>query len=201
MPNIGSPKWIYLSSLAENSLPFHKVIVNYIKKHPKIKLAFQPGTFQMNFGYKKLKEIYKITNLFFCNKEEAKRILKSAKKPAPNDIKKLLKEIKKLGPKNVVITDGTKGAYFYDGKEIYQMPMYPDKKTPFDRTGAGDAFSSTFTTAIALGKSTKEALMWGPINSMSVVQYLGAQKGLLKRKELLRYLSKAPKSYKVMKIK
>ena len=201
MPDIGSPKWIYLSSLAENSLPFHKEIAEYLKSHPGTKLAFQPGTFQINLGYKKLKDIYKITELFFCNKEEAKRILKPINpKSQKADIKKLLEMINKLGPKIVVITDGPEGAYSYDGTNIWHIPMYPDQQTPFDRTGAGDAFSSTFTSALALGKNIEEALMWGPINSMSVVQYLGAQKGLLSKEKLENFLKNAPKNYKPSKI-
>ena len=41
-------------------------------------------------------------------------------------------------------------------------------------------------------RSEAEALTWGPVNSMSVVQGIGAQKGLLTREALLSYLEKAP---------
>jgi sugar/nucleoside kinase (ribokinase family) len=75
--------------------------------------------------------------------------------------------------------------------------MYPDERGPFERTGAGDAFASTVAAALALGKPLEEALLWGPINSMSVVQEVGAQKGLLTREALLSYLDKAPASYTV----
>ena len=80
------------------------------------------------------------------------------------------------------------------------MPMYPDPAPPVDRTGAGDSFSSTFTTAIALGLSPAEALAWGPINSMSVVQEIGAQKGLLTRAKLEEYLKNAPPEYTARKL-
>ena len=80
------------------------------------------------------------------------------------------------------------------------MPMYPDPAPPVDRTGAGDSFSSTFTAAIALGKTPAEALSWGPINSMSVVQYIGAQAGLLTMEQLQKYLREAPDFYKPEKI-
>jgi ribokinase len=72
---------------------------------------------------------------------------------------------------------------------------YPDPKPPLERTGAGDAFSATFTVAIAQGKSIREALMWGPINSMSVVQQVGARAGLLRPQDFTDYLVKAPKDY------
>ena len=76
------------------------------------------------------------------------------------------------------------------------MPMYPDPKPPIDRTGAGDATTSTFVAALAFGKSLAEALTWGPVNSMSVVQHVGAQKGLLTREALEKLLIEAPESYR-----
>ena len=190
LPDIGSPKWIYLSSLGEHSLSFHHEIAKYLTIHPEIKLAFQPGTFQINIPYDDIADIYKLTEVFFCNVGEARRILKTGEK----DIKKLLALVRRFGPKIVVITDGPKGAYAYNGKEMWQMPMYPDPAPPVDRTGAGDAFSSTFTVALALGKSIPEALSWGPINSMSVVQEIGAQKGLLTRAQLENTSPKPPRT-------
>lgn len=191
LPDIGEPKWLYFSSLGENSLEFHMEVVEYLKAHPSIKLAFQPGTFQMKLGKDRLKDVYARTNLFFCNKEEAQRILEVQE----DDINKLLRGITALGPKIVAITDGVKGAYAYDSKDTYSMRLYPDPKPPISRTGAGDAFSSTFTAALALGKDIREALRWGPINSMSVVQGIGAQAGLLTREKLEEYLAKAPEDY------
>ena len=191
LKNIGSPRWIYLSSFGENALPFHKDLEKYLNDHPKIKLAFQPGTFQIKFGRETLSGIYKRTEVFTSNKEEAQRILETGEE----DIKKLLSGIANLGPKIVVITDGPKGAFSYDGKEFLSMRLYPDPAPPLERTGAGDAFSATFVTALVLGKNLREALKWAPINPMSVVQYIGAREGLLKKQELENYLKKAPEDY------
>lgn len=187
----GEPKWVYLSSLGENSLPFHYDLEKYLNAHPNIKLAFQPGTFQMKFGKEALAGIYKRADVFFCNKEEVQRIFETDESHVP----KLLKIVSAFGPKLVVITDGVKGAYTYDGKEILFMPPYPDPKPPLERTGAGDAFSSTFISALALGMNIRDALKWAPINPMSVVQQVGARAGLLTRKELEAYLPKAPADY------
>ena len=199
LPRIGSPKWIYLSSMAENSLPYHLELEKYLKKHPEIKLAFQPGTFQMRFGFEKLRGLYEHTEVLFCNVGEAKKILKIDGKDHV-EIKDLLERMHNLGPKIVCITDGPRGAYAFDGTVAWFMPPYPDPKPPYERTGAGDAFSSTFTIALALGKTLSEALMWGPINSMSVVQYVGAQKGLLTRDALEKFLKNAPGNYRPRKI-
>jgi ribokinase len=192
------PKWIYLSSLGENSLPYHLELADYLAKNPEVKLAFQPGTFQMKFGYDKLKGIYERTEVFFCNLEEAHRIL--GLHESTKDVREVAEKMRGLGPKIVMITDGPNGAYAYTGSDLFFIPAYPDPKQPLDRTGAGDAFSSTFTAALALGKTVEEALQWGPINSMSVVQEIGAQRGLLSRQKLESYLTSAPAEYKVKKV-
>ncbi|MCK6462510.1 MAG: carbohydrate kinase family protein [Candidatus Pacebacteria bacterium] len=196
MPDIGSPKWVYLSSLGENSLPFHYEIEKYLKARPEINLALQPGTFQMKFGLEKLAGLYQLTKVFICNLQEAQRILNTQEEKTLE----LMKILADKGPKIVVITDGPKGAYAYDGNNAWFMPPYPDPKPPFERTGAGDAFSSTFVAALAMGKNIKEALMMAPINSMSVVQKIGAREGLLAMPELENYLKSAPEDYKPRKI-
>lgn len=198
LPDMGSPRWLYLSSLANHSLPFHEEIAEYLKANSEVKLAFQPGTFQIELGKEKLKELYARTEIFFCNVEEARRILENDEK----DVVKLMEGLAALGPKIVSVTDGPKGAYVFESatKATWKVPQFPDPKPPVDRTGAGDAFASTVTAALALGKPLEEALLWGPVNSMSVVQEIGAQKGLLSRTKLEDLLKGAPAEYKVEKI-
>ncbi len=197
LPEIGAPKWVYLSSMSENSLEYHKEIVKYLNAYPDIKLAYQPGTFQIKMS-DQLSELYKRTGVFVCNVTEAEKILNTEN----TEPKNLLKKISELGPKIVLITDGKNGAYCYDSQnnKTWQMPIYPDPKPPLDRTGAGDAYAATFVCALALGKSIEEALTWAPINSMSVVQYVGAQEGLLTREKLEQFLKSAPENYKPIQI-
>jgi ribokinase len=192
LPDIGEPRWIYLSSLGPAAEPLHADIARYLEDHSSVKLAFQPGTYQMKMGREKLGGIYRRTEAFFCNKEEAQRILETDEA----DIKALMRMIADLGPKIVAITDGVNGACAYDGAQAWRMPLYPDPKPPLQRTGAGDAFSSTFTVALMLGKSVPEALAWGPVNSMSVVQGIGARQGLVTRPRLEELLKEAPSDYR-----
>ncbi len=192
LPNFKvAPKFLYFSSIGENGVELHHIIARYLAEDPETKLAFQPGTFQIRLGKEALKDLYAVTEIFFCNKEEAQSILSDE----TNDIPTLLRGIRSIGPKIPVITDGPNGAFALDGDVVWYMPMYPDPKDPIDRTGAGDSFSSTFTSAIILGYDVKTALAWGPINSMSVVQYIGAQAGLLKKAEIEKYLEQAPADY------
>ncbi len=203
LPHLGQPAWIYLSSLGQDATAYHDEIADYLEKYPQIKLAFQPGTFQMSLGAERLARIYQRSEIFFCNVEEAIRILQIEPNDTNelNDVKTLLTGINKLGPKIVVITDGPSGAYARgeDGV-IWQMPIYPDPKPPLERTGAGDAFASTVTVALALGKDLPEALAWGPINAMSVVGQIGAQAGLLTRDQLKKFLADAPAGYKTKRV-
>lgn len=191
---IDSPKWIYLSSLGSNSLDFHMQIADFVEKNPQTKLAFQPGTFQMKMGIDALSRIYKNTEIFFCNVEEAQLMLGEKSRDLPT----LMRGLVPLGPKKIVITDGYSGAYAYDGNGMWFMPIYPH--TPIERTGAGDAYSSTIVSALILGKTFEEALTWAPINSMSVTQQVGAQKGLLSREKIEKFLKNAPADYVLKKI-
>ncbi len=184
-----APRMLYLSSLGDHTEEYHHEIAAFIKEHPEMKVVFQPGTFQMKLGTEVLKDIYANTYAFFCNLEEAELITKSNTK----DINILIKAIHALGPKLVFITDGMKGAYASNGTETWFMPVYPHD--PYERTGAGDAFASTVSVALLQGKAIEEALRWGPINSMSVVQFVGAQKGLLTTEALQQYLMNAPADY------
>lgn len=189
------PRWMYFSSVGEHGLAYHHELAAYVKNNG-VKLAFQPGSFQMSLGADKIKDIYEASEIFFCNKQEAQRILENGEE----DFKKLLDGVRALGPNIAIITDGPNGAYASDGKEYWKMPMYPDPAPPVDRTGAGDSFSSTVTAMLAEGMPLPEALRRGPINSMNVVQYIGAQKGLLTREELEEYLKNAPKSYTLQEL-
>jgi ribokinase len=190
------PRYLYFSSIGEHGVPYHHEIAEYVKNHEETKLVFQPGTFQIKLGYEALKDLYQVTEIFFCNKEEAQEILNTTEQHVPT----LLRKFKELGPKLPVITDGPNGAYVVDEfDQAWFMPMYPDPAPPIDRTGAGDSFASTFTAAIAMGKTPAEALTWGPVNSMSVVQYIGAQAGLLSKEQLESYLENRPASYQAEK--
>lgn len=185
------PRWIYFSSISKLALPYHDKVADWLEKHPEVHLAFQPGTFQMEVGARRLKRIYQRSSILILNREEAVTVGGGNHE----DIHDLFDKLHALGPKVVVITDGPKGAYASDGRQRLQMPLYPDPAKPVDRTGAGDAFASTFVAAAAKGLTLEEALRWAPINSMNVVQKVGAQAGLLKEKELLQLLHHAPHNY------
>lgn len=187
------PKWIYFSSISKNALDkYHDQVIDWLNDNPEVKLAFQPGTFQMEAGIDRLKELYARTEVLVLNREEAAYVSGGSK----DDIHDLMNRFHELGPKTVVITDGPAGAYASDGQQRLKMPLYPDPAPPVERTGAGDAFASTFVAALIAGNTLEGALQWAPINSMNVVQNVGAQAGLLTQDQLGELLKVAPEWYK-----
>jgi sugar/nucleoside kinase (ribokinase family) len=190
------PKWIYFSSISENAMDFHFELADWLDEHRDVKLAFQPGTFQMVAGAEKLKRIYGLSELVACNREEAVHITGGEH----DDIHGLFDRFHKMGPRIVVISDGPAGSYASDGENRFKMPIYPDVAPPLERTGAGDAFTSTFVAAIMKGNNVQGALQWAPISSMNVVQKVGAQAGLLSEEEMADLLQKAPPHYKPERI-
>lgn len=190
--NFEPPKYLYFSSISETAKEFHHEVAKYCAAHPETKLVFQPGTFQIKLGKDELKDIYAVTEIFFCNKEEAQEILGTTE----GNIKKLMEGIRALGPKIVVVTDGPNGSNILepDGS-AWHAPMYPDPAPPVSRTGAGDATASTTVAYIELGMTPREALMRGLINAASVVQGVGAQTKLLTAEEIEQWYAKRPPEF------
>jgi ribokinase len=186
------PKWVYFSSISEHAIAYHDQVADWLDSQPDVKLAFQPGTFQMEAGAERLQRIYRRSEVLILNREEAVLVGGGNHE----DINDLFDKLHALGPKVVIITDGPNGAYASDGSQRLSMPLYPDPAPPVDRTGAGDAFASTLVAALVKGNTIEGALQWAPINSMSVVQKVGAQAGLLSEAELDQFLKNSPDWYK-----
>lgn len=186
------PKWIYFSSISKNALEFHDDLVEWLEHNPDVKLAFQPGTFQIDAGAERLANLYRRTEVLVLNREEAVEVTKGNY----DDVHDLTNKLHELGPKTVCVTDGPAGAYASDGQNRFKMPVYPDPAPPKERTGAGDAFASTFVAALMKGNTIEGALQWAPINSMNVVQHVGAQQGLLKEDDLEELLKSSPEWYR-----
>ncbi len=187
------PKWVYFSSISKNALDnFHDMVTDWLEENPDVKMAFQPGTFQLEAGVERLGKIYQMSEVVLMNREEAVLVTGGDY----DNLHDLIDKLHALGPKIVVVTDGPAGAYASDGRDRFKMPPYPDPKEPYERTGAGDAFSSTFVAALIKGNTIEGALQWAPINSMNVVQDIGAQRGLLSENQIEEYLKNAPEWYK-----
>ncbi len=178
-------EWVYLTTAGKNYEAFYMGAVEWAKKCG-AKIAFNPGSRQIKDGIEKNRFAYEAAEVIFVNKEEAARLLHVNSNEV--EIKDLLDGMRGVGPKLVIITDGPEGAYAYDGNEFLFMPIVDGPVV--ERTGAGDAFGSGFLAAYMQGLTVREALQWGTCNSGSVLQYVGPQKGLLTKMQMLEWLEK-----------
>jgi ribokinase len=87
-----------------------------------------------------------------------------------------------MGPRFLLLTDGNEGAYLGTRDELLFCPAL--KVQVAGTAGAGDAFTSTFATFIALGSAPEQALRAAAVNAASVVSYVDTQTGLLPRAEV-----------------
>ncbi|MEO8065331.1 MAG: carbohydrate kinase family protein [Candidatus Doudnabacteria bacterium] len=188
LPRKLDTQWIYFSSMAQGTEKFHKELGGLLAKNPKIKLAFNPGTFQMRMATSTLRGIYKRTEILFLNREEAQLVLKQQTR----NVKTLLAGMHKLGARVAVITDGREGSYASDGSlKIWYMDEFVGPHV--ESTGAGDAYGTAFTSAMFYGKPIQEAAAWGTVNGGYVVQFVGPHAGLRTKSQIEHYLKTHPK--------
>lgn len=169
----GLTDWYYVTSLPADG--WQEIMSKLIKTGKNI--VWNPGNEQLK-DIPAIKKFLPHVRLLMVNHLEALEFRKL------KDIKGLLVYLHGLGPKLVVITDGASGAYAFDGKKYYFMKAKAGKT--INTLGVGDAFGSGLTSALIYDKNLKDALAWGISNSASVVAEIGAQAGLLTKKEIER---------------
>lgn len=182
-------KWFYFSSMISESFKVLEKLAEFAEKN-KIKIAFNPSTYLAKKGKSYLKKILIRTTILILNNEEASLLV------GKNNVKIMLKELYRLGPEIIIITDGKKAINTYDGKNIYVL--IPNKIKVVESTGAGDAFASSFLSGIIKKNNIEFALRLGLVNSESVIQQGGAKNKLLKYKKALGIIKKS--SIKIKKL-
>ncbi len=188
--NLPITPWVYLTSMGDSFQPFYNHFIDFVSKNPNIKIAFNPGTRQVRAGTDALKTVLEKTYVIYVNRQEAETL--TGMEDSDGNDKDLLRSLSALGPKISIITDGANGSFIYDGVKFLKAGVLP--VDPYERTGAGDAFGSGCISALIKGKSFEEALLWGTVNSASVIGYIGSQKGLLKEHEITLWLERAKSS-------
>jgi sugar/nucleoside kinase (ribokinase family) len=199
--NFEPPRYLYFSSVSGHAGQFEHDVAAWAKAHPETKLVFQPGTFQVKLGATELGDVISATELYFCNKEEARAMLRTEE----TDVKKLMEDIRGLGPKIVCVTDGSNGAYLLDDSlpgqgGAWHIPMFPDFTPAVNRTGAGDATASSTVAYISLGMKPVDALLRGLVNAAAVAQGVGAQTNLLSKDGIEDWYAKRPPEFKPEKM-
>lgn len=177
--------WIYYTSLSGGFAPVQKNLIKYLKQNKNIKLAFNPGAFQLKDGLNLCKEILPMTDLLIVNLEEAK-ILSGIN--LNESAQTLINALLGIGVKEVVITDGPRGAFAGNTPGVWAMPAYD---VPIvSKTGAGDSFSAGYIAAKILGHDIPTSLIWGTANSCSVLGHFGVEEGQLNIKGMKKMIEK-----------
>lgn len=174
VPDFNHTHWLFLGAIGQDPTVVHDAVAKHAEKSL-AKLAFNPGPVQIEQGRDALEPLLKHTHLIFLNKEEARRLSEHTSTELPE----LLKAIYDCGPEIVVITDGKNGSYCYDGTDMFHYPAYAEDVV--EATGCGDAYASGFIAGLHNDRGIAEAMAWGAFNASSVLKYVGAQKGLLKK--------------------
>ena len=167
--------WVYLNHIQEHSCVIQDDIVDILDNHDTVGMTWNPGGCQIDVGIDEgvNRHLLRQTDFLQLNKEEALKFTRQETVP------EALKALTENAATYVCITDGGNGTVGSDGTHMYHCPVLHMSKPIVDTTGAGDAFGTGVTWALAQGKDLPEAMRAGTINAASVVRSFGAQAGLL----------------------
>lgn len=157
--------WLYLSSLGGN-LNSLSEIWQVFEHQPKIGFTWNPGKKELQaLAAGKLSLPVAKNSIFVVNQQEWEIVLA------------LQKEILKQFSYVIITAGKAQGTVYFQGQKAAQIN--PNQDPAIEETGAGDAFSSAFTSTIIYGRPLEEAIQAGLNNAQSVIKYVGAKKGLL----------------------
>jgi sugar/nucleoside kinase (ribokinase family) len=168
--------WLYFTSMSEGFETTQDKMMSYLEKHPSVRLASNPGSFQLKNSLDKVRELLPYMNILILNLEEAEQILGTTIEKEKS-MSAIIHEMIMKGPKEVAITDAGRGAWAGTESNIWHLDSFPVEVVA--KTGAGDAFSSGYLAARIYGHDIATSLSWGISNSCSVITAYGAQKNLL----------------------
>ena len=97
-----------------------------------------------------------------------------------------LKALYDNGNRNVIVTLGSKGCIYNDGKEIKSQT--PFKVKAVDSTAAGDSFIGGYCSALCEGKTMEEAIRFATAVSAITVSRPGASVSIPTRTEVEEFL-------------
>lgn len=131
-------------------------------------------------------ELLRFTDVLVPNETEAAHL--AGLENAPLTDEEFLRAgcaLQDMGPSQVVITAGAKGAFLLDGERASWLTPPPGVKV-VDTTGAGDAFCGALAAKLAEGAAFDEAVRFAVCAGSFSVRRHGAQEGLPSRRDILK---------------
>jgi len=175
------PAWLYVNSLGPDALTYQDELADWLDHFSNVRLAFQPGTFQVEAGTERLARLYARAELLICSATAA-HVITGVES---SESVRVLDQLLKLKARNVVVFDDSGGAIAANDTERLQIGPYVDTVPLIDVTGAGDAFASTMVAAFVSGLPLREALRWAPVNAAMTSSQYGTQVGLVRHDDLI----------------
>jgi ribokinase len=171
-------KWISVFSLA-GDLETLRAVVAFAQEHS-VKIAWNPGAREIAQGIGACQDILAGVAILVMNREEAAAF--TGRSAAQEE--EFFAVLRQFTRGVIVITDGSRGVMVNDSMTLYQAGIFTEQKIE-DRTGAGDAFGSGFTSAIIAGMQIPEAIRLASANATAVVEAVGAKTGILTKEAFL----------------
>lgn len=127
-----------------------------------------------------LKRTLKEVDLLTINEAEIRQLAGEA------SLVKAAKSVQAMGPKTVVVKQGSYGALMFNGHSVFSAPAFP-LETVFDPTGAGDTFAGGFMGYLASTMNFSEDSMRKAVIFGSVMASLNVEAFSLDRLKSLDY--------------
>ena len=105
-------------------------------KKPKL-VACDTMNYWISSKSEALKRTLKEVDLLTINEAEIRQLAGDA------SLMKAAKNVQAMGPKTIIVKQGSYGAIMFNGHSVFSAPAYP-LETVFDPTGAGDTFAGGF---------------------------------------------------------
>ena len=126
--------------------------------------------------------------VFSPNEQEALELTGIMPTSMETSLRAALAIARKSKAKNVVIKQGSRGAFLYDGKRYNTFPAVRADKT-VDTTSAGDAFTCAMTLQyLRNGGDIKDAIKYGNVAGAITVTRPGATSSIPTEEEIYNFL-------------
>jgi len=148
-------------------------VLERLNNRPKL-VALDTMNFWMDIAMDDLKKVLKKVDVLTINDEEARQL------SGEYSLVKAAINIRKMGPKYLIIKKGEHGALLFHGEEIFFAPALPLAEV-FDPTGAGDTFAGGFIGYLAKTddisfENMKRAIIYGSALASFTVEKFGTQR-------------------------
>lgn len=150
-----------------------------------VKVILDPAPAQVNVPA----DFYPLVDIITPNETEAS-LLVGFPVNSPKTAAKAAKELQRRGVTTVLVTLGAKGVFCATKDEDFFLPAF--SVASIDTVAAGDAFNGAIATALATGKSLREAVVWGAAAGALATTKIGAQSALCDRATLEQFLTEHP---------